>query len=163
MFCVPGMTSFRGLFEDVLGVPVFSSPSDSSALSCNKAQTRSVVSTFGVRVPNAQVVCQGDSVTMQPPFIVKPNTEDNSLGLTLVWEPEEIAEALRAGFEHDETLLVEDYIPGRELRVAVVERKGKLSVLPAIEYLVTKDNPIRTLINMYFNLMELLQNNLTSQ
>ncbi|MDE5069364.1 MAG: hypothetical protein O4861_06175 [Trichodesmium sp. St16_bin4-tuft] len=100
---------------------------------------------------------------MQPPFIVKPNTEDNSLGLTLVWEPEEIAEALRAGFEHDETLLVEDYIPGRELRVAVVERKGKLSVLPAIEYLVTKDNPIRTLINMYFNLMELLQNNLTSQ
>ncbi|NEP46335.1 MAG: D-alanine--D-alanine ligase [Okeania sp. SIO2H7] len=144
MFCVPGMTSFRGFFEDVLGLPVFGSPSGSSALSCNKAQTRSVVSASGVPVAKAQVVRQGDTVTMQPPFIVKPNTEDNSLGLTLVWKEDQIDEALRVGFEHDETLLVEDYIPGRELRVAVVERGGKLSVLPAIEYLVTKDNPIRT-------------------
>jgi len=145
MFCVPGMTSFRGFFEELLGLPVLGSSSGSTALSCNKAQTRSVVSTYGVPIAKAQVVRQGDTVTMQPPFIVKPNTEDNSLGLTLVWEQEEIAEALRVGFEHDETLLVEDYIPGRELRVAVVERKGKLCVLPAIEYLVTKDNPVRTL------------------
>ncbi|NES64296.1 MAG: D-alanine--D-alanine ligase [Okeania sp. SIO2D1] len=144
MFCVPGMTSFRGFFEDVLGLPVFGSPSGSSALSCNKAQTRGVVSAFGVPVAKAQVVRRGDTVTMQPPFIVKPNAEDNSLGLTLVWKEDQIDEALQAGFEHDETLLVEDYIPGRELRVAVVERQGKLCVLPAIEYLVTKDNPIRT-------------------
>ncbi|MEM1170164.1 MAG: D-alanine--D-alanine ligase [Cyanobacteria bacterium P01_H01_bin.35] len=145
MFCVPGMTSFRGLFEDVLGLPVFGSSSGSTALSCNKAQTRGVVSAFGVPVAKAQILHQGDTLTMNPPFIVKPNAEDNSLGLTLVWEQEGIAEALRIGFEHDDTLLVEDYIPGRELRVAVVERKGKLCVLPAIEYLVTKDNPIRTI------------------
>ena len=149
MFCVPGLTSFRGFFEDVLGIPVFGSPSGSTALSCNKAQTRSVVSAFGVPVAKAQVVRPGDTVTMEPPFIVKPNTEDNSLGLTLVWEPEGIAEALRIGFEHDETLLVEDYIPGRELRVAVVERKGQFWVLPAIEYLVSQDNPIRTLHDKY--------------
>ena len=150
MFCVPGMTSFRGFFEELLGLPVVGSPSGSTALSCNKAQTRSVVSAYGVPVAKAQVVRRGDTVTMQPPFIVKPNSEDNSLGLTLVWQEDQIVEALRVGFEHDETLLVEDYIPGRELRVAVVDfsgtvREGKLWVLPAIEYLVTSDNPIRTL------------------
>jgi len=144
MFCVPGMTSFRGLFEDLLGLPVVGSPPSCTALATNKAQTRSVVSASGVPIAKAQVVRQGDTVTMQPPFIVKPNTEDNSIGVTLVRNSTEVAEALRVGFEHDETLLVEDYIPGRELRVGVVEREGKLWVLPTIEYLVTKDNPIRT-------------------
>jgi len=52
---------------------------------------------------------------------------------------------LRFGFEHDETLLVEDFIPGREVRVGVIEREGKLWVPSMIEYLVTPENPIRTL------------------
>jgi len=144
MFCVPGMTSFRGLFEDILGLPVVGSPPNCTALATNKAQTRSVVSASGVPVAKAQLVRQGDPVTMEPPFIVKPNSEDNSIGVTLVRNSTEIAEALRVGFEHDETLLVEDYIPGREIRVGVVERETQLWVLPAIEYLVTSDNPIRT-------------------
>lgn len=144
MFCFPGMTSFRAFFEDILGLPLVGSPSHCTALATNKAQTKSVVSAAGVRVAKAQVIRPGEAVTMKPPFIVKPNSEDNSLGMTLVWHEDEIATALQVGFEHDETLLVEDYIPGRELRVAVVERNGQLSVLPAIEYLVTEEHPIRT-------------------
>lgn len=149
MFCVPGMTSFRGFFEDILGLPVVGSPPNCTALATNKAQTRNVVSASGVPVAKAQLVRRGDTVTMQPPFIVKPNSEDNSIGVTLVRNSTEIAEALRVGFEHDETLLVEDYIPGRELRVAVVERETQLWVPPAIEYLVTEDNPIRTVNDKY--------------
>ncbi|MDY6805474.1 MAG: D-alanine--D-alanine ligase [Cyanobacteriota bacterium] len=144
MFCFPGMTSFRGLFEDVLGLPVVGSPPGCTALATNKAQTKSVVSASGVRVAKAQLLGRGDTVAMEPPFIVKPNSEDNSLGVTLVSNSNEIASALAVGFEQDETLLVEDYIPGRELRVGVVERGGKLSVLPAIEYLVSQEHPIRT-------------------
>lgn len=149
MFCSPGMTSFRAFFEDILGLPLVGSPSHTTALASNKAHTRSVVSAFGVRVAKAQLLRQGDTVTMKPPFIVKPNSEDNSLGLTLVWNEDEINKALRLGFEFDETLLVEDYIPGRELRVGVIELEGKLSVLPAIEYLFSKENPIRTLHDKY--------------
>ena len=147
MFCAPGMTSFRAFFEDVLGLPVVGSSSNCTALATNKAQTKSVVSASGVRVAKAQLLRRGDTVTMEPPFIVKPNSEDNSLGVTLVWHETQVAEALQVGFKHDETLLIEDYIPGRELRVGVVERGGKLSVLPAIEYLFGKDSPIRTLQN----------------
>ncbi|MGK7920060.1 MAG: D-alanine--D-alanine ligase [Trichodesmium sp.] len=144
MFCFPGMTSFRGLFEDILGIPLVGSSSHCTALATNKAHTRNIVSASGVRVAKAQQLRQGDTLTMQPPFIVKPTSEDNSLGVTLVWDETQIAEALRVGFELDETLLVEDYIPGRELRVAVVERRDELQVLPMIEYLVTKEHPIRT-------------------
>lgn len=149
MFCFPGMTSFRGLFEDVLGLPVVGSPSHGTALATNKAQTRSVVSASGVRVAKAQLLRRGDTVRMELPFVVKPNSEDNSLGVTLVWNASQIAEALRIGFERDEILLVEDYISGRELRVGVVERGGKLLVLPAIEYLVSQERPIRTTNDKY--------------
>ena len=144
MFCFPGMTSFRAFFEDILGLPVVGSPSHCTALATNKAQTRSVVAASGVRVAAAQQLRQGDPLTMEPPFIVKPNSEDNSLGVTLVWNDDQIEPALQVGFKLDETLLVEDYIPGRELRVGVVERGGKLCVLPTIEYLFTKEHPIRT-------------------
>ena len=144
MFCFPGMTSFRAFFEDILGLPVVGSPSHCTALATNKAQTRSVVSASGVRVAKAQQLRQGDTLTMKPPFIVKPNSEDNSLGMSLVWNEDQIAEALRVGFEFDETLLVEDYIPGREMRVGVIEREGKLWVPPMIEYLFSKKHPIRT-------------------
>ncbi|AFY55471.1 ATP-grasp enzyme, D-alanine-D-alanine ligase [Rivularia sp. PCC 7116] len=144
MFCFVGMTSFRSLFEDVIGLPVVGSPSHCTALAANKSQSRSVVSTSGVRVARAQQFRQGDTLTMKPPFIVKPNSEDNSLGVSLVRNEDQIAEALRVGFEYDQTLLIEDYIPGRELRVAVVERDGKLWVPPMIEYFMSEEKPIRT-------------------
>ena len=144
MFCFPGMTSFRALFEDLLNLPVVGCPPHSTALATNKAHTRSVVAASGVRVAQAQQLRQGDKVTMKPPFIVKPNSEDNSLGLTLVWKEEEIEAAISKGFEHDDTLLVEDYIPGRELRVGVIEREGKLWVPSMIEYVFGEERQIRT-------------------
>lgn len=144
MFCFPGMTSFRAFFEDILGLPVVGSASYCTSLATNKAQTRSVVAASGVRVAKAQQLRQGDTLKMQPPFVVKPNSEDNSLGVRLIWHEDQIPEALRVGFEFDEVLLIEDYIPGRELRVAVIEREGKLWVPPTIEYLFGEEHPIRT-------------------
>ncbi|MBV6626594.1 MAG: D-alanine--D-alanine ligase [Rivularia sp. (in: Bacteria)] len=144
MFCFLGMTSFRSLFEDVIGLPIVGSSSHCTALAANKSQSRSVVSASGVRVAEAQQFRQGDTLTMKPPFIVKPNSEDNSLGVTLVRNEDQIAEALRVGFEYDRTLLIEDYIPGRELRVAVVERNGELYVPSTIEYFMSEEKPIRT-------------------
>jgi len=143
MFCFPGMTSFRAFFEDILGLPMVGSPCYCTALATNKAHTKSVVSAAGVRVAKGQEVRRGDRITLETPLIVKPNSEDNSLGLTLVSREDRISEALEVGFEHDEVLLVEEYIPGRELRVGVIEHKGELWVAPTIEYLVTEKNPVR--------------------
>ncbi|MEZ4727028.1 MAG: hypothetical protein R3E79_07840 [Caldilineaceae bacterium] len=149
MFCQPGMTSFRAFFEDVLGLPVVGSPSNCTAVAVNKALTRNVVSAAGVRVANAQQLRYGDRVTMSPPLVVKPNAEDNSLGVTLVWHEDQIADALQTGFEFDDMLLAEEYIPGRELRVAVIERQEELYVPAMIEYLVSKEHPIRTVHDKY--------------
>ncbi|VEP14431.1 D-alanine--D-alanine ligase [Hyella patelloides LEGE 07179] len=144
MFCVPGMTSYRAFFEDILGIPVVGAKSDCNALATNKSHTRNIVSAAGVRVAKAQQLKRGETLTMQPPFVVKPNSEDNSMGVTLVTKEAEIAPALEAGFKYDKILLIEEYIPGRELRVGAIEKDGELCVLPAIEYLLTENNPIRT-------------------
>ncbi|MEC4982800.1 MAG: D-alanine--D-alanine ligase [Oscillatoria sp. PMC 1068.18] len=145
LFCVPGLTSYRSFFEDVLRLPVVGSPANCTSLSIDKYLTKSIVSASGVRVANGQLLRRGDTVKIKPPFIVKPNSKDNSVGLSLVRNQTQIAEALRIGFEQEETLLIENYIPGRELRVGVVELKGKLSVLPIIEYVFGSDSSIRSL------------------
>ncbi len=144
MFCLPGMTSYRSLFEDILGLPLVGSRANCTALAANKSQTRDVVAAAGVRVAQAQQIRQGDPLRMEPPFIIKPNSEDNSLGVTLVNHPDESDTALRVAFEFDDVLLAEEFIPGRELRVAVIERDHRLYCPALIEYSVTSDNPIRT-------------------
>jgi len=144
MFCVPGMTSYRGFFEDILGLPVVGSAAACTALAANKAQTRSVVATAGVRVAQAQLLRRDDNLTMQPPLVVKPNAEDNSLGVTLVQRSDQIDAALKIGFEFDDALLIEQYVPGREFRVAVIERPEQLYVPALIEYQVSAAHPIRT-------------------
>ncbi|MGY6529302.1 MAG: D-alanine--D-alanine ligase family protein [Cyanobacterium sp.] len=144
LFCEPGMTTVRGFFEDMLGLPVVGSKSSCTALATNKAHTRDIVSANGVLVAEAQLLKQGDKVQLKPPFIIKPNREDNSLGITLVKDESQIENALKLGFQYDNQLLAEEYIPGREIRVAVIERDNKLEVLPMIEYLVSEANPIRT-------------------
>eukprot|EP00972_Heterocapsa_arctica_P028894 4250187-Heterocapsa_arctica.AAC.1 len=89
------------------------------ALSTNKWQSRAVVQSFGVKVPEAEMLYRGDAPKMQPPFLVKPCNEDNSQGITLVREGQDVKAALDHAFQFDHQVFIERYIPlGRELRVA---------------------------------------------
>merc|ERR1711972_920723 len=82
MFCLPGMTTYRALF-DALEIPLVGCNASVMALSTNKAQSRAVVAAAGVRVPEAEILHKGDRPKMEPPFVLKPCNEDNSLGITL--------------------------------------------------------------------------------
>ena len=52
------------------------------------------------------------------PFIVKPAREDNSFGVSLVKTEDDIVRCLENAFKYDQRVLVEQYIAGREVRVA---------------------------------------------
>lgn len=149
MFCLPGMTSYRALFE-VLDVPVVGNPPDVMAVGADKPRARAVVAHGGVAVPDGVVVRPGErSAVPDLPVVVKPADSDNSLGVTLVRRPEELEPALAAAFEHASAALVETYVPaGREVRCGVVERDGpdgtELVCLPLEEYPVDAETaPIR--------------------
>ena len=143
MFCVPGMTTYRALF-DLLGIPYIGNPPDVMALGADKVKAKAVVAAAGVRVPQGELLSPGERPTLSPPVVVKPADTDNSLGLSLVRQPEDYDAALEAAFSHSERVLVEDYVElGREVRCGVIVRNGELVCLPLEEYNVNADKPIR--------------------
>ncbi len=136
LFCLPGMTAFRALFE-VLGVPYVGNRPAAMALTAAKARAKAVVGAAGVRVPTGEVLRAGDVPALAPPAVVKPANADNSLGLTLVRDAAHYPGAMAAAFAHDDEVLVEAYVPaGREVRCGIVVRDGELVPLPLEEYRV---------------------------
>jgi D-alanine-D-alanine ligase len=63
------------------------------------------------------------------PLVVKPDREGSTVGITIVREPGQWEAALAEAARHDARVLVEGYVPGREITVGIVNGR----VLPAIE------------------------------
>ncbi len=63
------------------------------------------------------------------PCVVKPNDQGSSVGMTIVQDEGQFGEALRLASDYGEELLVEAFIPGRELTVSILEGHD----LPVIE------------------------------
>ena len=134
MFCLPGMTTYRALF-DALGIPYIGNPPDVMALGADKAKARAVVASAGVDVPAGEVLRPGERCGLPPPVVVKPVDADNSLGVSLVRRSEETDAALQEAFAHSDRVLVERYVElGREVRCGIVVRDGMLVCLPLEEY-----------------------------
>lgn len=163
MFDIKGMTAFRGFFEDLLGCTVVGPDLFANVVAQNKAYTRDVLKGAGIPVPDGQLllrapVPQGASfeelvqafgIKLAPPFVVKPILEDNSRGVSLVMKPEaavlEKALAEAFAFPSADRILIEEFIPGREIRCGTVETLEGLRAVPAmVEYVMNKDMPIRT-------------------
>ncbi len=136
MFCLPGMTTYRSLF-DLIGIPFVGNRADLMAMTADKSRARAVVAAAGVAVPRGVVVRRGDALDVEMPVVVKPVDADNSAGVTLVRDLSDLDAAIAGALEHSEAALVEAYVPlGREVRCGVLERDGELVCLPLEEYAV---------------------------
>jgi D-alanine-D-alanine ligase len=67
------------------------------------------------------------------PWVVKPSRQGSSIGLSIIDDASQLRDALRLAWETDDIALVQQYIPGRELTVAILDGLP----LPIIE-IVTK-------------------------
>jgi D-alanine-D-alanine ligase len=144
MFCLPGMTYYRALF-DLLNIPYVGNKADLMALTAHKAIAKAIVSAAGVKVPYGELLRQGDTPNLRPPVVIKPANSDNSLGVTLVQNIADYDQALKTAFEYSDEVLIEEYIElGREVRCGIIVSNGELIGLPLEEYLVnSQDHPIR--------------------
>jgi D-alanine-D-alanine ligase len=143
MFCIPGMTWYRGLL-DLLGIPYVGNRPEVMAATADKAWARAIVGAAGVDVPAGEIVGPGRTPAPRLPAVVKPTDADNSLGVSLVREPGELPAALALAREHSEEVLVEDYVElGREVRCGLLEADGRLVPLPLEEYPLDAARPIR--------------------
>jgi D-alanine-D-alanine ligase len=73
------------------------------------------------------------------PLVVKPACAGSSVGMTIVKHPEDLEAAIKLGFEHDDTLILEAYIKGVELTCGVLGNET-LEALPIIEIIPGKDH-----------------------
>jgi D-alanine-D-alanine ligase len=140
MFCLPGMTTYRALF-DALGIAYVGNPPEVMANSADKSKARAIVAAAGVAVPAGEVLRPGDRPTLPLPVVVKPVDADNSVGVTLVRDPADYDAAIAAALSHGTAALVESYVElGREVRCGIIVRDGELVCLPLEEYAV---DPVR--------------------
>jgi D-alanine-D-alanine ligase len=114
----------QGLLE-VLNIPYTHSGVLSSALAMDKQRTKFVLERAGVPSPQGRVMMRNDAAgghAMEPPYVVKPNAQGSSVGVYIVRKGDNRppAELSAREWALGDEVLVEQFIPGRELTVAVM-------------------------------------------
>jgi D-alanine-D-alanine ligase len=134
-----------GLLE-WLGLPFTGSPFRTLALARDKYLTKSLLRGAGLPTPKALLVesLPIDECPLDWPVIVKPAAQDASVGLdqgSVVTSQSRLEARIASLFEsYGPPVLVEEFIPGRELNVALIEASG-LRTLLISEILFTYKNP----------------------
>ncbi|HQZ13948.1 MAG TPA: D-alanine--D-alanine ligase [Devosia sp.] len=116
--------TIQGVLE-FLRIPYTHSGVLASALAMNKHQAKIVFKAAGIAVTDHVIATRSDvarSHVMAPPYVVKPISDGSSFGVFIVkadqsHPPQEI---LREDWNGGEEVMVERYIPGRELTCAVM-------------------------------------------
>ncbi len=109
-----------------------------SALAMDKQRTKLMVSVRGVpMVPtlffgnekDANELLHSSADSLKYPIVVKPNAEGSTVGLTVVKQADQLGEAIKLAAQYDRWILIEPYIPGRELTVGLLDGRA----LPVVE------------------------------
>ena len=129
---------------DMAGVPYTGSGHLASALAMDKHLTKVVLRAAGVSTADwlmappmsppasdAQRALDAVAVgeTLGWPVVVKPSKQGSTVGLSIVRAPDELAPAVREAFRYDDEVMIERFVPGRELTVGILGDQ----VLPTIE------------------------------
>lgn len=118
----------QGLLE-ILGIPYSHSGVMASAIAMNKELTKRIVAAHGVPVAEAHAATIAEALAdhvMAPPYVAKPIAEGSSVGVVIVDRgqnrpPQKIA---TVPVTRDGHIMIERYIPGRELTCATIGGKA---------------------------------------
>ncbi|MGA9203438.1 MAG: D-alanine--D-alanine ligase [Pseudolabrys sp.] len=132
--------TLQGMLE-VLGIPYSHSGVLASALAMQKEIAKPVLKAAGVPVPGGMVVSRKDAAQrhlLPTPYVIKPVAEGSSVGVFVVREdhkhpPQELT---RPDWAFGDQILVEPYIPGKELTCAVMggQALGVIEIVPAVKF-----------------------------
>ena len=70
---------------------------------------------------------------LQFPIVVKPAGQGSALGIKFARTPADVPAALVAAFSYDRKVLLERYVPGRDLAVSIITDDGAARALPIVE------------------------------
>lgn len=108
---------------DILAIPYTHSGVLASALAMDKPTAKRLFADAGIPVAE-HVIAEREAVVqgavMAPPFVIKPFNEGSSVGVKIVRSSEELARWAREPWPYGSQVMVERFIAGRELTVAVM-------------------------------------------
>jgi len=130
----------QGILE-ILQIPYSHSGVLGSALAMQKDFAKVAMANAGVPVPEGMVVSRQDAAKGHPlprPYVIKPIAEGSSVGVFIVTEqhahpPQELT---RPDWTFGEQVLVERYIPGKELTCAVMGDRALdvIEIVPKVRF-----------------------------
>lgn len=111
-----------------------------SVVAMDKAISKRLMASIGVPTPDWTIAVPGHEANaarcskeivekFDLPIIIKPNDGGSTIGLTKVTSPEGVSSALAKAAAYGKRVMVEDYIAGREMTVAVFDGRA----LPVVE------------------------------
>ena len=108
---------------DWLNIPYTHSGVRASALAMDKAAAKAIFAAAGLPVAKGAVIDIAALEHADPlalPYVIKPVNEGSSVGVEIMRLGDNRRAAVAAGWRFGPTAMVEEYIPGRELTVAVM-------------------------------------------
>lgn len=113
---------------EVLEIPYTHSGVMASAVGMNKPLSKMIAASLGVPVAEEAVMNVDDVLKtnpMKPPYVVKPTNEGSSVGIRIIMEQENQPDLDLETWKSGTEVMVERYIPGRELTVAVLDGRAQ--------------------------------------
>jgi len=120
--------SVQGLLE-IMRIPYTGSGVLGSAMAMDKIVMKMIFESMGIPSPAYTVVGKGNKVHFPLPFVVKPANEGSTIGISIVTKQKEVGPALRNARAYDRKVMVERYVEGDEITVAIVNGE----VLPVVQ------------------------------
>jgi D-alanine-D-alanine ligase len=132
--------TLQGILE-ILGIPYSHSGVLASALAMRKDFAKTLFRAAGIPVADDLMAPRTEAAKrhlMPPPYVVKPIAEGSSVGVFIVTEahPHPPQELYREDWQFGETVMIERYIPGKELTCAVLGDRALdvIEIVPATRF-----------------------------
>jgi len=135
--------TLQGMLE-MLGIPYTCSHVQASAIAMDKAKSKILYSLAGIPTAPSISLTKNNNYSIDDiiekvgiPCVVKPATEGSALGVEIVESKEALDEAIERVFEIDDQLVIEKFIEGDEITVAVLGNEDP-KALPIIQIVPMK-------------------------
>ena len=112
---------------DLLGIPYTHSPVRASAIAMDKVFSKTLFRAAGLPVADGRLVDMAELAAADPmprPYVIKPSNEGSSVGVEILRAGDNRRAEIAHGWRFGSHALVEEFIPGRELTVGVLEDRA---------------------------------------
>lgn len=128
----------QGVLE-TLEIPYTHSGVKASAIGMDKPLSKLIAKAVGVQCPESIVLCKEDIATQKEiaaPYVIKPSNEGSSVGIRIIHDRENQPPVDQDAWPEGTPLMVEQYIPGKELTVAVLDgnAQGVTEIIPQTRF-----------------------------